>query len=381
MNRTRVLFVLASLAGGGAERVSVNLVRALDRERFAPALAIVGGRGYYSNLIPEDVPTYYLNARRVRYSTPALSRLVRRIKPDIVFSTAPHVDAVVCLATALSLRRPKLVLRSPNLLSASLFRGSRGVPLLPAWSYSRADVVVATTQAMRMDLAANFRVPKNKMVVIPNPVDIGLVERLCSEPCRHAWFQRGTADPRPTAAAVGSLERQKDYASLLRAFSLVVKEIPARLAILGEGSLCEELKALVASLGIGSEVAFLGFQKNPFTYLARSDVFVLSSLWEGFPNVLVEAMACAVPVVATDCRSGPDEIISHQVDGLLVPPGDVESLASAILTVLRDPDLAARLAQNGRARVNRFDAARIVQEYEGVFRGVLSHDVVARDGD
>jgi glycosyltransferase involved in cell wall biosynthesis len=139
------------------------------------------------------------------------------------------------------------------------------------------------------------------------------------------------------------------------------------LIILGRGDKKEELKNLARNLNIDEYVTFLGFQSNPYGLVARSNLFVLSSLWEGFPNALIEAMACRIPVISTDCSSGPKEIITSGVNGLLVPVGDVDILADAILKVLTDKELSNKIAKNGRKRVMDFEAKKVVREYEKLF--------------
>ena len=169
----------------------------------------------------------------------------------------------------------------------------------------------------------------------------------------------------------GRLESQKGFKYLLEAFSKVSAKIEARLAILGRGSQMDELKRLSEKLGITSNVVFLGFQKNPYKYLANGDLFVLSSLWEGFPNALAKAMACGIPVVSTDCPSGPSEIITDGVNGLLVPPADPEALAGTVLRVLKDKEWATELAGAGRKRAEDLEASRVAGMYDAVLKRVL----------
>jgi glycosyltransferase involved in cell wall biosynthesis len=142
------------------------------------------------------------------------------------------------------------------------------------------------------------------------------------------------------------------------------------LVLIGEGEEAESLTSLARELGVHTDVEFLGFQHNPYKYMARADVFALPSLWEGFGRVLVEAMACGVPVIATRCPSGPEEIVCDGASGLLVPPGDADALADAVLRVLTRPDLAHRLAQAGRRRAEDFRAETAVALYQQLFLDV-----------
>ena len=375
MNGIRVLFILGSLGGGGAERVTLHLMRHLDRRQFAPSLAVLKGLEDYALFLPDDVSVYRLGVR-ARYAALPLARLIRGLKPDLVFSTTPHIDESLCLAVRLSRHTPKIILRSPNYPSISLRAAPFYVRKLAKWAYRSADMIVASTQAMKRDMEREFDLPSQRIVVIPNPVDLNLIRNLSEEPVSHPWFQQRERVNHPLVISMGRLEPQKGFKYLLEAFPKVVAELDARLAILGRGSQMDKLKRLREKLGITSNVAFLDFQKNPYTYLADADLFVLSSLWEGFPNALVEAMACGVPVVSTDCPSGPREIITNGVNGLLVRPADSGELAGAMMRVLRNKELARDLANVGRKRAKDFAVDRVVDKYEMMFRKVLSMDKV-----
>ncbi len=151
------------------------------------------------------------------------------------------------------------------------------------------------------------------------------------EPVEHPWFETGEL---PVILGVGRLMEQKDFPTLIRAFAKVLKVRPSRLVILGSGKERSRLNALVHELGLQNHVAMLAFQNNPYAYMTKAAVFALSSAWEGFGNVLVEAMAQGTPVVSTDCKHGPREILDHGKHGLLVPVGDSQAMAEAILNVL-----------------------------------------------
>jgi glycosyltransferase involved in cell wall biosynthesis len=154
---------------------------------------------------------------------------------------------------------------------------------------------------------------------------------------------------------------------LLKAYALIHAHIKEKLVILGEGEERPSLEGLVKDLGIADKVIFAGFQPNPYPFMKHASLFVLSSIFESFALVIVEAMACGAPVVATDCLSGPSEIITDGVDGVLVPPADEKKLAEAMSRVLRDPALRARLIEKGRERAQFFDIKRILPEYEAIF--------------
>ncbi|MCD6154738.1 MAG: glycosyltransferase [Candidatus Verstraetearchaeota archaeon] len=366
MRKTKILFVLGSLGGGGAERVTLHLLRHLDRRRFILSLALLKGPDDYISLLPDDVNVHRLGVR-ARYAVLPLARLIRSAKPDIVFSTSPHVDQVLCLAVKFSRHTPEIVLRSPNYPSMSLRTEPFYVRRLAKWSYHSADTVIALTHAMKENMIHKFGLSPQRIAVIPNPVDVELIQALSKQSVVHPWFQKDEKAKHPLVISMGRLELQKGFKYLLEAFAKVTAKFDARLVILGKGSQINELKKLGEKLGITSRLAFLGFQKNPYKYLARADLFVLASLWEGFPNALVEAMACGIPVVSTDCPSGPSEILSNGEYGSLVPCGDSMALAEAIEGILSNKEKAAMLAAAGQKRANDFCVTRIIAQYEKLF--------------
>ena len=372
MHRKKVLLVLNDLAGGGEDRVATLLLEHLDRGRFEPLLVLLEDRRDYATA--EDVPITCLH-KKSRYDLPRLiwrlARIYEKGKPDVVLGISSYLNLLTVLARKLSRVKPKLLLSEHMNISISF----RYEPLsrVKAWAiprlYPQSDAVIAVSRGVAGDLVANFGVPHEKTKVIYNPVDIDHILTLARENVDHPWFAHKES---PIVIAVGRLTAQKGYPHLLRAFAQVTERFPCRLVILGEGEERHALEALAQQLGVGKGVAFLGFQQNPFRYLARSDVFALSSLWEGLALVVIEAMACGVPVIGTRCPSGPDEIITDGVNGLLVPVADEAAMAEAILQLLNDKDFAIKLAQAGRKRAEDFVARKRVAEYEQLISTITS---------
>jgi glycosyltransferase involved in cell wall biosynthesis len=225
--------------------------------------------------------------------------------------------------------------------------------------YPKADVIVAVSQGVAEDLIQNYGVPEEKVKVIFNPVVTEELFDMALEDVSHPWFEQELSS---VILAVGRLTKAKDYPTLFRAFSLVRQVRPAKLLILGEGEDRANLERLAIELGIQNDVSMPGFVDNPFAFMAKASVFVLSSAWEALPTVLIEALACGCPVVATDCRSGPREILGNGRYGRLVPVGDHEALAKAILETLDNPDFpATREERIQRALEFSLDAA--VEKY------------------
>lgn len=229
------------------------------------------------------------------------------------------------------------------------------MPWLMRWVYPWADSVVAVSQGVADDLVRTLGIDATRVKVIYNPVVDETLFDKAKQPLEHPWFKQG--EP-PVVLAVGRLTEQKDFETLIRAFAVVRAKRVVRLLILGEGELRFQLETLVNQLGLKDDVALPGFVANPFGYMARASVFVLSSRWEGLPTVLLEAMACGAQVVSTDCPSGPREILEDGKWGLLVPVENVSTLAQAITLKLDEfegPDV--------KRRAMDFGADQAVQKY------------------
>jgi glycosyltransferase involved in cell wall biosynthesis len=203
---------------------------------------------------------------------------------------------------------------------------------------------------------------------IYNPINQEFIWQLATEKITNQSF----LEKQPVIISAGRLGKQKGFDLLINAFSIVRKKLSAKLVILGKGRERQRLKTLIENLGLENDVLLAGFAQNPFKFIARSSVFVSPSFYEGFPNALLEAMALGIPVVSTDCPSGPREIIADGENGLLVLVGDVDALANAILRVLQDKDLAMKLSENGRRRIKDFSIDKIIKQYEDIFLSVAN---------
>ncbi len=365
--RVTVLFFRPHLAGGGADRVTLTLLESIDRAAFAPSLALARLEGPFLDDVPADVPVVDLRSARLWRTAPALAAELRRSRPQVLFSTSSGGNAVAVLARALSRHRCRLVLAERNrLVRGPLSPKKRLILAAKRLLYPRADRLTAVSAGVKREMVERLGLAPERIEVVYSPLVTPEIAALAAEEPPHPWLATGTGGPPrvPVLLAVGRLVAEKDHATLLAAFARVRAARPARLLILGEGPLRPALESLAAELGVAADVALPGFDKNPFRYMARATVFVLSSRFEGLPGALVQAMACGAPAVATDCDSGPSEILRSEDEGLLVPVGDPEALAAAVLRVLGDPALRGRLAERGRAAADRFRADAIVGLYE-----------------
>ncbi len=330
-----ILLFPASLEGGGAERVMVTLANAFTERGLKVGLVIIkGGEGYRKEL-HKDVPVIDLRTQQVWRSILPLARLLKREKPRAFFSTLMEANIGACLASRLVRFQGKVVIREANTPSQHLKKRT-----FKRWltrkvvrqGYLLADEIVAVSSGVRRDLAQLLRVPEERIHLIFNPsVSERVIEASYAE-VEHSWFADKSV---PVVLGVGRLSPQKGFSVLIRAFRIVRETLPARLVILGEGPQRAELELLVEQLGLQDVVHLPGFNPNPYRYMRRASVFVLSSEYEGLPNVLIQALACGCPVVSTDCPSGPEDILDGGKYGELVPVGDIEAMANAILRVLR----------------------------------------------
>jgi glycosyltransferase involved in cell wall biosynthesis len=285
---------------------------------------------------------------------------LRRERPQAIVTALNHANVIAVLARFLANVPTRLVVSERNTLTEEATRNqgvaARVVHLLMRWLYPHADGIVAVSDGAAEALSGFAKIPRQRITTVYNPYDLLTIQQRASLALDHPWFSPGAP---PVVLGIGRLTAQKDFPSLICAFARLRIQRPARLIILGEGELRSDLQALANSLGLGAEDFRLhGFIENPFAYLARCGVFVLSSRWEGLPNVLIQALACGAPIVSTDCPSGPAEILENGQWGRLVPVGDVEALAQAMLDSLTEaehPDVTTRAAY--------FSVERAADEY------------------
>ena len=364
-----MLFVISSLAGGGAERVVSILLNNFDRDLFEPQLALFIKGGEYLDSIPGDVRIFDLQ-KRTRYDffkvILKLGRLINQEKPDCVISFLTYTNIVTGIVSVLFPLETKFVFseRSDPLQGLRHARCGWLKRMLVRAIYLKADKIITISEGIKKSLVSYFGLNESKIQTIYNPINVEEVVSLSEENVSHPFFNNKIA--RPVIIAIGRLTRPKNYPLLLQAFAEVSKQKPVSLIILGQGALRDELISLGKSLGIQDNISFIGFQKNPFSWLKRSDLFILSSDWEGFGNVIIEAMACGIPVISTDCSSGPSEIIQSGNNGLLVPTGSINDLSGAIVRLLTDMNLRKKIASQALLDLKRFDHRHIVGEYQKV---------------
>lgn len=333
----RLALLTSQMEDGGAQRSMLKLAGGLAERGYPVDLVLTKARGPYLAEVSPAVRVVDLGAPRVAASVPALARYLRREHPAAMLSALDYVNIVAVWSRRLAGSRTRLVVSERNHLSTAHrhrnLRRNKLVPGLIRRFYPWADGIVAVSEGVADDLTATTGLPRDRIEVIYNPVVTPEVARMVQEPLDHPWLQPG--EP-PVVLAVGGLRRQKDFGTLIDAFTRLRRRRPARLLILGEGPERLGLEELVARGGLESDVAMPGFVANPYPYMARAAVFALSSRWEGLPGVLIEALFCGVPVVATDCPGGPREVLVDGRYGRLVPVGDPAALAEAMESALSE---------------------------------------------
>ncbi len=309
------------------------MLRHLDRTKFHLALAVVDTReAAYLDDVPADVELIDLECTRVRYALLKIALLTWG-RPDVVFSTLGHLNLALAIIRPLLPKAVRFIARETSIVSENI----RTYSWPPIWRwayrnfYNRFDTVVCQSRYMRDDLIENFSLPPGKPVVIHNPVDVEHIRRLAIEPLETGFDEvvhPGEADF-IYLLAVGRLVAVKGFDILIKALALCGNP-RLRLTILGQGPLRGDLERLVRDSGLAQQVHFAGFQKNPYPFFAQADAFVLSSHYEGFPNVVLEALACGTAVIATPAPGGVREILEGVEGCMLAESITAEGLARAI---------------------------------------------------
>ena len=352
-------FFIQDLREGGAERSVARLLNGIVARNVPTDLLVVKKRGTFLGELDPRVNLIELPQRRTITSVLGVKRYIEERRPAALISSMTHTNVAAILANLLARPRTRLVVVEHNQFSSNrvLKRGLVSVAYgLVRWLYPRADLVAAVSQGVRDDLARVTDLPAGSITVLHNPVVTNGLEAAAATEVDHPWLNQPGP---PVVLGVGRFTRQKNFSLLIEAFAEVRRQKPARLIILGEGELRGDLEAKVRALGIADDVDLPGFDANPFRYMRRAAVYVLSSDWEGLPTALIEAMACGTPVVSTDCESGPREILGEGQLDRVVPRGDVHALANAILATLEVPgDRTARIA-----RAQDFSLDRAVDGY------------------
>lgn len=374
--RADLLLFLPSVRGGGAERALVGVANALHDRGARVVLVLARAEGPYLSELRPGLTVVDLQQDRVSRCVGALTREIIRWRPRSVMSAMRHANAILVVAAfAARLRgvRARLVLSERGHMAAYLATGQSARVVwssrIGGWLYRRADAIIAVSDDLAVSLREELGAAAPPIVAIPNPTITAELLAQTQEPAPHPWLLDTTT---PVVIAAGRFTSEKGYDVLIEAFARVVADRPARLILLGAGPLLEQFQQQTRTLAIEPHVHFPGFAPNLGAWLARARLFVLSSRAEGLPNVLIQAMACGVPAVATDCPTGPAEILDHGRWGALVSVDDVAALADAMRATLAAPRTS--LPDHALAR---FYPAPVAAQYASVLGIDLRADEIA----
>jgi glycosyltransferase involved in cell wall biosynthesis len=318
---------------GGAERILAILAGGLDGEGYQIDMVLGEARGSYIQLLPDSVPVIDLGSSSEYTSLIPLIRYLRSAQPRVVLSSLPLASLIMLFSRWIARSKTRTVIRAANTLSLQPRSPLKKVieKFLITWFFPRADQIIAVSSMVKKDLEMAYHISPGKIEVIYNPTIPADLQEKMLVPVEHPWFSQPDA---PVILAAGRLSLQKDYLTLIYAFARVRQQRICHLVILGKGPEHPRLQAAIDQLGLADDAQLLGFVSNPFAYLSKATVFCHSARYEGLVNVLIEAMACGCPVVSTDCPGGSAEILAGGKYGHLVPVGDPDEMAHAILAVL-----------------------------------------------
>lgn len=370
----RILFITKNLhLGGGAEKQVVDIANGLCERGFDVGVLVFETKGTKSVRAKDLDPGVEIITAGGQHFRPFPIRCLFETlkaasgwKPDALCSTVWNTKPAAAMAGRLLGTKVVLVEvcspanellhNSPRFLLKSLAFSFR------KRIYRLADAVVGVSEGAARETKEFFRLKEVRTV--QNGIDIGeiLEKAAVTDEVPHQYFRDGP----PVLVAVGRLNVQKGYPHLLEAFRIVNGEAEARLTIVGGGKMKDDLRRMTKHLGIDDKVTMVG-ETEPYSYMRHADIFVLPSLWEGLPLVLLEAISLGLPVVSTDCDFGPNEVIENGKSGLLVPVADPVKMAEAIVTLIKDEELRANLGREARKRAQHFSSDRMVAGYEEVF--------------
>lgn len=343
------------MRGGGAERVVSTLLQHLDSDRFALSLALITKEGKFLEEIPPHVEIIDLDAKRVRNSIVKIIKTIHTVEPDIVFSTLGHLNLMISILRPLFSKKIVFIGRESNTVSVinQLGKHPKLFDFLYRTFYHRFDRIVAQAEYMKKDLVDNYQINSEKITVINNPVDIEKIEKLSNESSDDLFDTN-----KINLLAVGRLAHQKGFDTLIEIMSVLDDRYA--LTILGEGPDEERLTQMIRDFDVADKVRLIGFKSNPYIYMQQADIFVLSSRFEGFPNVVLEANACGTPVVAFDCPGGTGEIILEGQNGYLARCQDKDDFVAKLSMIKKGMQVSPEF-------MHRYAVSRIIAQYEKLF--------------
>lgn len=358
MKKISVIFILPDLETGGAERIVTTIANHLSRDRFEPKILLLRKQGGYLNFLKKDVEIIDINTERIRHSLKPILREIYRRRPDIVFSGFGEVNAYLSLFIKL-FPRTKFIARETNVVSEHVTR--KEIRFFYNF-YNNYQKIIAQSDDMMKDLVSNFNIKKKKITKINNPVDFDFIDEKLKISVKPEGFKYNYKN----VVAIGNLSARKGFDNLLKVFSRLKNE-NIMLHILGDGKDKEVLLQMKEFLGL-KNVIFHGRQENPYQFLKYADLFILSSRYEGFPNVLLEAGACGTYSLANNCPGGINEIIQNNINGEIGNIENYEDFAQKIISVMQQNYNRDAIKNSIKSR---FSKNIILDKYEKVLLDLI----------
>lgn len=363
MRRKRLALFIPSFSGGGAERVMITLANSFSARSMQVDLIVLSANGPYIKEVKPEVRVVELKAARAIAGIRPLSAYLRDNKPDVLLVTMRHTAICAYFARRLAgmTNRTALFVReaiSPSFDRINTGLSARVMRLFLRLMYKNVDAVISTTPQMTQELASCYAF--KQLHTIGNPVVTEQFKALMADVkcCKFPW-----PDDDKVVIAAGRMVQQKDFKTLIDAFAIANREITSRLVILGEGELRQQLEAQIDELELKDRVWLPGFVENPIAYMVSSNAFVMSSLMEGLPNVLIQALCCGIPVVSTRCPTGPEDLLENGKYGMLVDVGDTHAMARCIVETLRYEKLSS---ERSAFFSNRYNVDNIIDQYSKI---------------
>jgi len=358
----KIVIILSSFKSGGAEKMMIHLANGFASNGYSLALFVIRPVGPLKSLVNRNINVVEApNLKSIYFYIPWLAYQLIKINPTRIISSQRHINIITMISALSTFNARKVVLREANPPTVSIKRGnskSSFNTFLAKCIYPLAWKYVAISEHVKFDMAKHYNLDYERIKVIYSPIITESFSDLCKEDLNDDWVKSDNK----LILSVGRISPVKDYLTLIKAFNKIGSQEKFQLLILGNHADMEYfhlLKREIENYKLNDFVKFTGFVENPYAYMSKADLFVLSSKWEGFGNVLVEALACGCPVVSTDCPGGPREILDNGKYGKLVPVGDADEMAKAILSSLESPT-------NKKTLINRgyeFTQEKSVNEY------------------
>lgn len=383
MKKTKILYCIHDLRGRGAEKVLATLLEKFDRNRYVAGVFVYHDTFTFG--IPEDVELMSAHLKPYPPTTGIITKIelniskiinlgkvLKKYRPDIAFSISGTNISLIISKYLFHQKNVRIILSEHTIPSIFIKESNNTferilTKILLSTTYRFADVIITPSRGVQEDLSLNYNLPVDKIRVIPNPLDVITIRESAKTTTRGIFPD----DNSYRIGFIGSLSSEKNVQYLISAFNILRKKgFPARLFLVGEGDQGERLKSLSKKLSVSEYVHFLGYHENPYNILNNFDVLVLPSLFEVFPYVILEAMACGVPVISTKWR-GAEATYKHMEDCLLVSLNDPDELALAVEKIMTRKDLRDQLVTNGYRIAAQCDAKNILKEYDMLIDGVL----------